>query len=89
MIAELYVKVDESILLSLKKGKEEFAKEMLFNNALLLYRRNRLSLGKAAQLAGYDRIDFIRKLQEEGEPIFDYDDATVGEMIEQSQKALQ
>ena len=35
---------------------------MLFNHALMLYRKNKLSLGKAAELAGYDRLSFIQKL---------------------------
>ncbi len=40
-----------------------------------------LSLGKAAELAGYTRLEFIRKLQAENEPIFDYDEALIDEMI--------
>ena len=62
---ELKIKISDSILLTLKEEKEEFIREMLFNNALVLYRKRKLSLGKAAELAGYDKIDFIKKLQEE------------------------
>ena len=40
-----------------------------------------LSLGKAAELAGYTRLEFTRKLQAENEPIFDYDEALIDEMI--------
>jgi len=36
---------------------------------------------KAAKLAGYTRLEFIRKLQAENEPIFDYDEALIDEMI--------
>jgi predicted HTH domain antitoxin len=40
-----------------------------------------LSLGKAAELAGYDRLDFIQKLQFENEAIFDYETDLVNEMV--------
>ena len=87
-VAELKIAVDESILLSLKEGKQKFVREMLLNNAMTLYRKRKLSLGKAAELAGMDRIDFIKKLRDEGEYIFDYDDEMIDEMIEGSRKAL-
>jgi predicted HTH domain antitoxin len=73
--------------LSLKESKEDFAKEMLFNNALILYRKGKLSLGKAAQLAGYDRIDFIRLMQIKGEAIFDYPTGIIENMINGAERA--
>jgi predicted HTH domain antitoxin len=54
---------------------------MLFNHALMLYRKNKLSLGKAAELAGYDKLTFIQKLQLENEPIDDYEPELVDEMV--------
>jgi len=39
----------------------------------MLYRQERLSLGKAAQFAGYSRMGLIEELQRRGEPIFDFD----------------
>ena len=54
---------------------------MLFRYALWLYRTQKLSLGKAAELAGYTRIAFIQKLQAENEPIFEYDGTLIDEMI--------
>jgi predicted HTH domain antitoxin len=55
---------------------------MLFQYAIWLYRIQKLSLGKAAELAEYTRLAFIQKLQAENEPIFDYDEALIDEMIE-------
>ncbi len=55
---------------------------MLFQYALWLYRSEKLSLGKAAELAGYTRLAFIRKLQVENTPIFDYDETLISEIIE-------
>jgi predicted HTH domain antitoxin len=66
--------VREGILLSLKEETEEFTQNLRFLSALMLYRKKRLSLGKAAELAGFTKMDFISKLQLEKEPIFDFDE---------------
>jgi len=88
MMTEIQLNVDDSILLSLKENKEDFAKELLFNNALMLYRKNKLSLGKAAQLAGYDRLDFIDLLRIKGEPIFDYDNDLIDNMVAGAERTI-
>lgn len=75
------VPVKENILLSLKESKEQFSHDLLFLSALMLYRKNRLSLGKAAELAGYDKLDFIEKLRLENEPIFDYGEQEMDEIF--------
>jgi predicted HTH domain antitoxin len=75
--------IDDSILLSLKAPKHEFIKLLRFQTALACYRQNKLSLGKAAELAGYTRLDFIDKLRLENQPIFDYEP----ELIEQMEKS--
>ena len=64
--------VKTDILLSLKENADEFTQNLRFMSALMLYRKNRLSLGKAAELAGYTKLDFIDKLRLENEPIFDF-----------------
>lgn len=81
MLTELRMNIDDSIFLSLKQEKETFTRDMLFAYALQLYRKQKLSLGKAAQLAGYTRLDFLQKLQAMQEPIFDYEPAMVDELI--------
>lgn len=73
--------VTVSILLALKESKDEFIRDMLFSTALLFYRKGKLSLGKAAELAGYDKLGFIDKLRREGEPIFDYSADEVDEIF--------
>ena len=74
--------VKENILLSLKENKDDFLKEILFSSALQLYRKKKLSLGKAAELAGFSKIDFIEKLNAEEEFVFNYDDDEINEIIE-------
>ena len=61
---------------------------MLFHHALMLYRKNKLSLGKAAELAGYDRLGFIQKLQVENEVVFNYETDLVNEMVGNVRKTL-
>jgi len=85
-VIDISFPVKENILLSLKETKDEFIREILFSTALSLYRKRRLSLGKAAELAGYDRIGFIEKLQREKEFIFDYTDEDMDEIFEDSER---
>lgn len=66
--------VNDDILLSLKENAEEFTQELRFLSALMWYRRNKLSLGKAAELAGYSKLDFIERMKLENEPVFDYNE---------------
>jgi len=47
----------------------------------MLYRKNRLALGKAAELAGYSKLDFIHKLQLEKEAIFNFNDQEINEIF--------
>ncbi len=85
-VIDISFPVKENILLSLKETKDEFIREILFSTALSFYRKRRLSLGKAAELAGYDRIGFIEKLQREKEFIFDYTDEDMDEIFEDSER---
>jgi predicted HTH domain antitoxin len=73
--------VKEDILLSLKENTEEFTQNLRFLSALMLYRKNRLSLGKAAELAGFTKLDFIDKLKQENEAVFDYNDDEMAEIF--------
>ena len=73
--------VKEGILTTLKETKDEFTKDVLFLSALLFYRKRKLSLGKAAELAGYNKIDFINKLKDEKEYIFDYSEDEINDIF--------
>ncbi len=78
--------VKADILLSLKENAEEFTQNLRFLSALMLYRKNRLSLGKAAELAGYTKLDFIDKLKSEGEAIFDFNEQEMAEIFADAKK---
>jgi len=75
------IKIDGSILLSLKVSKDEFINEMKLYTAINLYKKRKLSLGKAAQLLNVDRIDFINILKKEKIPIFDYTINEIDEIV--------
>lgn len=73
--------INENLLLSLRESQEEFTQDLRFLSALMLYRKTRLSLGKAAELAGYSKLDFIEKLKLEKEPVFDYNADEMNEIF--------
>ena len=76
----------ENILLSLKETKNEFMSEILYLSALHFYRKGRLSLGKAAELAGYTKTAFIEKLQKEKEFVFNYNEEEMDEIFDDASK---
>lgn len=78
--------VNKGILTSLKETKAEFTQDVLFLSALLFYRKRKLSLGKAAELAGFNKMDFIEKLQQEKEYIFDYSENEMDEIFDDVNK---
>jgi predicted HTH domain antitoxin len=76
--------IDDSILLSLKTQKNEFAQILRFYTAVALYQQKKLSLGKAAELSGNSRLDFIDKLRLNKQNIFDYETEIVEEMVDKA-----
>jgi predicted HTH domain antitoxin len=78
---EIKLDIDESILVAVKEKKDEFKEELLFYTALGLYKKGKLSLGKAAQLCNTNRLEFIKKIQEDGLAVFDYEDDLIDDMI--------
>jgi len=49
----------DDLLLSLKKSREQFEREARYLLAVKLYEMEKISSGKAAQLAGLDRVSFL------------------------------
>lgn len=88
MVTEIKLVIDKSILSTLNKSNEEFKRDILFNNASTLYRKGKLSLLEAAELAGYDRINFIEILINESNQRLENDEITNVDFLENLREAL-
>ncbi|MDA3892168.1 MAG: UPF0175 family protein [Salinivirgaceae bacterium] len=64
------------ILLTLNESETELKKDIKISLAIQLYLKQKLTIGKAAQVAGLSRLDFETLLSESNIPIsnLDYDD---------------
>jgi predicted HTH domain antitoxin len=62
----LTIPYSEDLLLSLKETPEEFAAEARLLLAVKLYELGKLSTGKAAELAGMPRVEFLFALDRFG-----------------------
>jgi len=76
------IEIDNSILLSLKTSGEELVNKMKLYTAIALYQKKQLSLGKAAQFTGMDKLSFIEHLRQENIPIFDYSNKEMCEVFD-------
>jgi predicted HTH domain antitoxin len=83
---EIRFDIPEDILASLKSGIEDLKREIRSIAAITYYREKKLSLGKAAQLAGMNRLDFMDLLAEKRITIFDLDESAAKVEIESARK---
>lgn len=60
----LHIQYPDDLLLILKKDKDQFENEAKLLLAVKLYELGRISSGKASELAGLNRIDFLFRLKE-------------------------
>ena len=75
MTETMRFEVSQDILAALKIGIQDFAQYMRIAAAVACFQEKKLSLGKAAQLAGCNRLDFLDLLAEKGIAAFDYDES--------------
>ncbi len=61
-IRQIIVDVPEKVLLAEKKDEVSFARELRILAAVKLYELGRLSSGRAAELAGMSRVEFLLEL---------------------------
>jgi predicted HTH domain antitoxin len=62
----LTIPYSDDLLLSLKESPEEFETEARLLLAVKMYELGRLTTGRAAELAGVDRVEFLFLLQRFG-----------------------
>lgn len=69
---EIKMKVPRELPIILHKRLEDVEGDIRRQAAIRYYKQRILSLGKAADLAGLTRIEFIDLLKFSGESVFDY-----------------
>jgi predicted HTH domain antitoxin len=68
---KIVIEIPDEVLISLKETPSQFSKDILMLAAVKLYQMEKLSSGRAAQLAGVPRISFLQSLSRYGVPVFD------------------
>ena len=71
------------ILLTLNKNENELRQDIKLALAIRLYRLQKLTIGKAAQIAGLSRLDFETMLSENEVPI---SNLTIEDVMNDGQK---
>jgi predicted HTH domain antitoxin len=77
MTETIHMEVSQDTLAALKVGIQDFAQYVRLVTTVACFQDKKLSLGKAAQFAGYNRLDFLDVLAERGIVAFDYDESFV------------
>lgn len=77
MTETMTFEVSQDLLASLKIGIQYLAQEIRLMAAITWFQEKKLSLGKAADLAGCNRLNFMDLLARKGIVIFDYDESIV------------
>jgi predicted HTH domain antitoxin len=83
---ELKLNVPEEILYTLNESKNSFIKQMKFFTALEFFRLHKLSMGKAAELAEMDKVDFMLEAGKSGVAVIDYEIEDFNEELERIMK---
>ena len=73
-LKQIIITIPEDVLNVLRIDNNELSNQMRYEIAKKYYKDHHLSLGKAASLAGLERLDFFEKLIKENIVIFDYDE---------------
>jgi len=71
---KIVLEIPDELLIAFKETPEEFSSHIRMAAAAKLYQMGKLSSGRAAQLAGVSRIEFLYALKGYGVPVFALDD---------------
>lgn len=70
----IHIDLPEDVLLATGQSEEEFVQEAKFFLALMLFERGRVSSGRAAELCGMPRVEFLLMSGRAGVPVADLDE---------------
>ncbi|MEO0378326.1 MAG: UPF0175 family protein [Cyanobacteria bacterium P01_A01_bin.17] len=71
------LEVSQDVLAALKMGANDLGEQLRLLAAISFFQNKQLSLGKAAELAGLNRLAFIDLLAQKGIVAFDYDESAL------------
>ncbi|HBI36020.1 MAG: hypothetical protein A2355_08900 [Spirochaetes bacterium RIFOXYB1_FULL_32_8] len=66
------INVSDSIIMALNENKDDFLMKMKLFTAVEYFKEEKLSLGKAAELADMNKIDFMFYLGKNNIPVINY-----------------
>ena len=73
-MSKVTIDLPETVLLATGQSREEFVTEARKLLAIKLFELSRLSSGKAADLCGLPRVEFLMTLSQMGIPVADLDE---------------
>jgi len=85
-MAELKFNIPQDILYTLNETQSDFIQKMRLYAAMELYKIQKLSMGKASELADMNKIDFMFELGKYGIPAINYD---VDDFMEEVQRIME
>ena len=78
----LSIPYSDDLLVATGKSKEAFEQELRFLLAVKLFELRRLSLGKAAQLSGMPKLNFMDEMGRMGIPVINLDDDQIADELQ-------
>lgn len=74
-MTRITIECPDEVLISLKESAESFKRQLALAAAMKFYELGRLSSGRAAELAGLSRVEFLSRAAEFGVPAWDLSEA--------------
>ena len=88
-VQPVVLNITDDFLLAIKKTPEELVSEIVLMAAIKMFELGKLSSGKASELAGISRREFLEKCSMYGVSIFNYSDDEIAEELSKDEKNLQ
>ena len=87
LVKKLEMSIAEDILMALNEKPAEFLKDMRTFAAIKFFEIGKLSLGKAAELAEMNKLDFVELLSKHRISVYNYPPEELAEDLNNIQRA--